>query len=73
MAGVCFVNEIDGVDKYWLDTWVPGVMEMMVNNKENVRKYPQIAEAFEAYGESKRPNDCRSFPCRYGSYACYSY
>ncbi len=37
VAGVCFVNEIDGVDKYWLDTWVPGVMEMMVNNKENVR------------------------------------
>ena len=43
VAGVCFVNEIDGVDKYWLETWIPGVMEMMVNNKENVKKYPQIA------------------------------
>ena len=51
VAGVCFVNKIDGVDKYWLDIWVPGLMEMMVNNKENVKKYPQIAEAFEAYTE----------------------
>lgn len=50
VAGVCFVAEKDGVDEYWLETWVPGVMEMMVNHKENVRKYPQIAEAFEAYG-----------------------
>jgi hypothetical protein len=21
--GVCFVNKIDGVDKYWYDTWIP--------------------------------------------------
>ena len=62
MAGVCFVNEIDGVDKYWLDTWVPGVMEMMVNNKENVRKYPQIAEAFEAYGRVRGPMTAGKFP-----------
>lgn len=50
VAGVCLVAEKDGVDEYWLETWVPGVMEMMVNHKENVRKYPQIAQAFEAYG-----------------------
>ncbi|GFN34784.1 FAD-dependent oxidoreductase [Tepidimicrobium xylanilyticum] len=62
MAGVCFVNKIDGVDKYWLDTWVPGVMEMMVNNKENVRKYPQIAEAFEAYGRIRGPMTAGNFP-----------
>ena len=55
VAGVCFVNNIDGVDTYWYDTWVPGIMEMMVNNKENVNKYPQIAEAFEASGSSLRP------------------
>lgn len=62
MAGACFVNEIDGVDKYWLDTWIPGVMEMMVNNKENVRKYPQIAEAFEAYGRVRGPMTAGKFP-----------
>ncbi|MDR7857464.1 FAD-dependent oxidoreductase [Tissierella sp.] len=62
VAGACFVNEIDGEDKYWLDTWVPGVMEMMVNNKENVKKYPQIAESFEAYGRVRGPKTAGLFP-----------
>ncbi|NTV89834.1 MAG: FAD-dependent oxidoreductase [Clostridiales bacterium] len=66
MAGVCFVNTIDGVDKYWLDLWIPGVMEMMVNNKENVRKYPQIAEAFEAYGRVRGPATAGNFPVGMG-------
>lgn len=62
VVGACFVNKIDGEDKYWLDTWVPGVMEMMVNNKENVKKYPQIAEAFEAYGRVRGPKTAGAFP-----------
>ncbi|WP_066719654.1 FAD-dependent oxidoreductase [Clostridium sp. Marseille-P299] len=65
-AGVCFVNEIDGVDMFWYDTWVPGIMEMMVNNKENVAKYPQIAEAFEAYGRVRGPKTAGSFPVGVG-------
>lgn len=39
----------DGVDKYCLELFVPGVMEYMVDNKENVKKYPVIAECFEEY------------------------
>jgi len=66
LAGVCFVNEIDGVDKYWLETWIPGVMEMMVNNRENVKKYPQIAEAFEAYGRIRGPKTAGIFPVGVG-------
>ncbi len=61
-AGVCFVNEINGVDYFWYDTWVPGIMEMMVNNKKNVARYPQIAEAFEAYGRVRGPKSAGSFP-----------
>ncbi len=66
MAGVCFVNKIDGVDKYWYDTWVPGIMEMMTNNKENVKKYPQIAEAFEAYGRVRGQATAGNFPVGVG-------
>lgn len=66
MAGVCFVNKKDGVDKFWYDTWVPGIMEMMVNNKENVKKYPQIAESFEAYGRVRGPKTAGSFPVGVG-------
>ncbi|WP_027633731.1 FAD-dependent oxidoreductase [Clostridium hydrogeniformans] len=64
--GVCFVNEIDGVDKYWHDLWIPGHMEMIVNNKENVKKYPQIAEAFEAYGRVRGPKTAGNFPVGLG-------
>lgn len=65
-AGVCFVNNIDGVDTFWYDTWVPGIMEMMVNNKKNVAKYPQIARAFEAYGRIRGPKTAGSFPVGVG-------
>ena len=66
VAGVCFVNTINGVDTYWYDTWVPGIMEMMVNNIENVNKYPQIAEAFEAYGRVRGPKSTGAFPVGVG-------
>jgi NADPH-dependent glutamate synthase beta subunit-like oxidoreductase len=66
VAGVCFVNKIDGVDKYWFDTWIPGIMEMMTNNKENVKKYPQIAESFEAYGRVRGPATAGNFPVGIG-------
>ncbi len=66
VAGVCFVNKIDGIDKYWHDSWVPGIMEMMSNNKENVRKYPQIAEAFEEYGRVRGPATSGNFPVGIG-------
>jgi NADPH-dependent glutamate synthase beta subunit-like oxidoreductase len=65
-AGVCFVNEIDGVDTFWYETWVPGIMEMMVNNKKNVEKYPQIPRAFEAYGRVRGPKTAGSFPVGVG-------
>lgn len=65
-AGVCFVNVINGVDTYWYDTWVPGIMEMMVNNKKNVAKYPQIARAFEAYGRVRGPKTTGAFPVGVG-------
>jgi NADPH-dependent glutamate synthase beta subunit-like oxidoreductase/NAD-dependent dihydropyrimidine dehydrogenase PreA subunit len=38
-----------GADKYFLELFVPGVMEYMVANKANVEKYPVIAECFEEY------------------------
>lgn len=62
VTGICLVSERDGVDKYWLETWVPGVMEMVVNHKENVKKYPELAEAFEAYGRIRGALSAGMFP-----------
>ncbi|SCY30016.1 FAD-dependent oxidoreductase [Alkaliphilus peptidifermentans] len=64
--GVCIINVIDGVDHFWLEPWVPGIMEMMVNNRENVEKYPQIAQAFEAYGRARAPLAVGIFPVGLG-------
>jgi len=47
--GVIKLENENGVDKYFLEVFVPGVMEYMVANKENVAKYPVIAECFEEY------------------------
>ncbi|MBU3110039.1 FAD-dependent oxidoreductase [Clostridium lacusfryxellense] len=47
--GVIKLEEEEGVDKYFLELYVPGVMEYMVAHKENVAKYPVIAECFEEY------------------------
>jgi NADPH-dependent glutamate synthase beta subunit-like oxidoreductase len=60
--GVTCVNKIDGICKYWHDIWVPGHMEWMTNNKENVKKYPQIAKAFDDYGKRKGPLAAGVFP-----------
>lgn len=48
-AGVCISLPVQGAERYWVSIWVPGIMEAMVNNKEQVYKYPQIGEAFEEY------------------------
>jgi len=49
LNGVIKVEKEDGVDKYCLELYVPGVMEYMVDNKANLEKYPVIGECFEEY------------------------
>lgn len=53
VAGGTFIANIDGEDRYWIEIWVPGHMEMMANNKENTAKYPEITIGFDAYGKKK--------------------
>ena len=66
MDGVCFVNDKGGIDKYWYDTWVPGIMEMMANNLDNVRKHPEIAVAFNDYGIVRGAKSAGMFPVGVG-------
>ena len=35
--GGCFVNNIKGVDMFWTETWIPGTMEMIINNLDVVK------------------------------------
>ena len=64
--GACFVNHIDGVDQFWTETWIPGTMEMIVNNLDNVKKYPVVSYAMEAYGRVRGPMSSGSFPVGVG-------
>lgn len=61
--GTTFVNEIDGLDTFWhAESWIPGIMEMIVNNLDNVKKYPVVAYAMEAYGRVRGPMSAGMFP-----------
>lgn len=53
--GIFRVNKsADGKeDCFFIQTFAPGILEMMVGNKELVEKYPQIAKAFEDYTRSR--------------------
>ena len=65
LAGVCFINKIDGVDNF-LDHLGSGIMEMMTNNKENVRSIPD-RRILEAYGRVRGPKTAGLFPVGVGS------
>lgn len=60
--GAAVVNEIDGIDQYWLELWVPGHVELIVNSREVVKLYPHVSYAFEEYGQIKGPAAAGLFP-----------
>ncbi len=64
--GACFVNCINGVDMFWTETWIPGTMEMIVNNLDNIKQYPIVGYAMEAYGRVRGPMSSGSFPVGVG-------
>lgn len=62
MAGVATVIREGDEDTFWYETWVPGIFEMVVNNKENTAKYPEIGQAFDDYGLMRNPIAAGNFP-----------
>lgn len=62
VGGAAFINNVDGVDMYWVDIWVPGHMEMVVNNKDLIQKYPELGAAFDAFGKKKGPLAAGNIP-----------
>ncbi len=59
--GACFVNTVDGKDVFWAETWIPGTMEVIVNNLDVVKKYPIVGYAMEAYGRVRGPKSSGAF------------
>jgi NADPH-dependent glutamate synthase beta subunit-like oxidoreductase/NAD-dependent dihydropyrimidine dehydrogenase PreA subunit len=50
-AGVCkvWVDKSDGEDRFFINIFAPGMLEMMVNNREQLAAYPELGKAFEEY------------------------
>ena len=51
--GVCKVWHEDGQELFWVNIFAPGMMEMMVNNKEQLEAHPQIGKAFDLYTRTR--------------------
>lgn len=47
--GVCKVWHEDGQELFWVNIFVPGTLEMMVNNSAQLEAHPEIGYAFEKY------------------------
>ena len=53
VIGVCKVWHEDGVELFWVNIFAPGMLEMMVNNREQLEAHPQIGKAFELYTRTR--------------------
>ncbi|MGE5417470.1 MAG: FAD-dependent oxidoreductase [Acidobacteriota bacterium] len=66
MDGIIMYVSRDGIDRYFLMPWVPGVFEMMVLNKENRKKYPHITRYFDEHGQRMGSDLAPNIPVGYG-------
>lgn len=46
---VIYDDPNDGIRKYSMPCWVPGIMEMMVGNKKQAEEHPEIPKCFDEY------------------------
>lgn len=53
--GVCKVwtDKSDGKDRFFINIFAPGMLEMMVNNREQLAAHPELGRAFEEYTRTR--------------------
>ena len=56
----------DGKDRWWMQIFAPGIMEMLVNNKELLAEHPEVARAFEEYTRIRMATLAPMIPDGYG-------
>ena len=62
----CTYDEKDGVDKYFMQIFAPGILEMMVNNQELLDTHPEVGRAFEEYTRIRMQTMSPLIPNGYG-------
>ncbi|MGH4120871.1 FAD-dependent oxidoreductase [Clostridium sp.] len=59
-------SQVDGKDRYYMQIFAPGIMEMMVNNKQILNEHPEIGKAFEEYTRIRMATMSPLMPDGYG-------
>lgn len=59
-------DKTDGEDRYFLQIFAPGIMEMMVNNKVILNEHPEVGKAFEEYTRIRMATLSPVMPDGYG-------
>ena len=59
-------NEALGEDTYYMQIFAPGILEMMVNQKELLETHPEVGRAFEEYTRNLAANMGAMIPDGYG-------
>ena len=62
----CTTDPGDGKDRYWMQIFAPGIMEMLVNNQELLAEHPEVARAFEEYTRIRMATLAPMIPDGYG-------
>ena len=56
----------DGKDRFFMQIFAPGIMEMLVNNQELLETHPEVGRAFEEYTRIRMQNMSPMMPNGYG-------
>jgi NADPH-dependent glutamate synthase beta subunit-like oxidoreductase/NAD-dependent dihydropyrimidine dehydrogenase PreA subunit len=57
-----WMDKEDKKDRYFVNIFAPGMLEMMVNNREQLAKHPEIGKAFEEYTRLRLAPMAAKFP-----------
>ncbi|MGH4124212.1 MAG: FAD-dependent oxidoreductase [Clostridium sp.] len=59
-------SPVDGKDRYYMQIFAPGIMEMMVNSKQILNEHPEVGKAFEEYTRIRMATMSPLMPDAYG-------
>lgn len=57
-----WTDKEDNKDRYFVNIFAPGMLEMMVNNREQLAQHPEIGKAFEEYTRLRLAPMAAKFP-----------
>jgi NADPH-dependent glutamate synthase beta subunit-like oxidoreductase/NAD-dependent dihydropyrimidine dehydrogenase PreA subunit len=57
-----WTDKEDGKPRYFVNIFAPGILEMMVNNREQLAAHPEIGRAFEEYTRKRLAPMAANFP-----------